>query len=269
MTVATAPVAVRRLAGNLGAEVVDFDLARPLAAHEVDELRTVFHENLVLLFRNQDVSPQQLRDFGACWGELQKNPRPQDTVEGMPEVLELKSEIPYRNERLHSDASFLERPPALSILCARSLPPAGGDTLFSNMYLAYESLSPALREVLDGLKAVHSGVYLNKVVEKRLGGDRDPAVHPVVRTHPETGRKALYVNSNFTTHFDGMTEAESEPLLRFLFDHCANLEFTFRHTWAPGDVLMWDNRAVQHCAIRDYDEPRRMHRITVIGDVPR
>ena len=267
MTTTITPLTVRRLAGNIGAEVVDFDLVRDTTPESIEQLRRSFHEHLVLLFRNQDMTPPQHREFGANWGELQKFPEDQ-TVEGIPEVLQLKSELRGRNELLHSDTSFFDRPPALSILYARKLPLAGGDTMFSNMYLVYEHLSPAFREMLDGLKAVHSGAYIKKLTGRTPGG-KDTATHPVVRTHPETGRKALYVNQVFTTRFEGMTEAESQPILNFLFDQCGELEFTFRHTWAPGDVLMWDNRSAQHCGIRDYHESRLMHRVTVIGDIPR
>jgi taurine dioxygenase len=160
-----------------------------------------------------------------------------------------------------------ECPPLGSFLLARTVP-VGGDTIFANQYLAYESLSEELRRVLDGLKAVHNGDVFAK------SGGYDPGrfpstVHPVVRTHPETGRKALFVNPVYTSHFEGMTKEESRPLLDFLCEHAVQPNFTFRHHWTQGDMLVWDNRCLQHFPVADYgSNPRTMHRVTVLGDRP-
>jgi taurine dioxygenase len=177
----------------------------------------------------------------------------------------------------HSDTAYLERPPMASMLLARELPPYGGDTLFANMYLAYETLSDGMRRLLDGLTAVNSSqkADASKTREDRVradGGERAPelaAEHPVARTHPETGRKALYVNVGHSVRFGGMTEEESRPLLEYLFAHQVRPEFTCRFVWAPGSIALWDNRCTQHNPINDYHGFRRvMHRITLAGDRP-
>jgi taurine dioxygenase len=178
----------------------------------------------------------------------------------------------------HSDTTYLDIPPMASMLVAREVPPAGGDTLFANMYLAYESLSPGMRRMLDGLVGISSSAKADasRTREDRL---RDSAradakqeyvaAHPVVRVHPETGRRALYVNVAHTIGFEGMTAEESAPLLEFLFRHLTKPEFSCRFRWQPGSIAFWDNRCAQHNAINDYHGHRRsMHRITLAGDQP-
>ena len=202
-------------------------------------------------------------------------------IAGFPEIIEVNK---LEHERMnfggvwHSDTAYLAEPPMGSMLLAREVPPHGGDTLFANQYAAYESLSPGLRRLLDGLKAVNESAKANvtRTREDRIRTDgkeeRESLVaeHPVVRTHPETGRKALYVNVAHTTRFSGLTEQESAPLLQFLFEHQVKPEFTCRFAWRVGSLAFWDNRCAQHNPINDYHGYRRvMHRITLAGDKPR
>ncbi|MGQ0525486.1 MAG: TauD/TfdA dioxygenase family protein, partial [Betaproteobacteria bacterium] len=176
----------------------------------------------------------------------------------------------------HSDTTYLERPPMASMLYAVELPPFGGDTLFANQYLAYETLSEGLRKVLATLRGVNSSTKaeVSKTREDRLraaGVDHKAfiGIHPVVRTHPETGRKALYVNTGHTSHFDGWSETESRPLLEYLFAHQVRPEFTCRFRWEPGSLAFWDNRCAQHNPVNDYHGHRRiMHRVTLAGEIP-
>jgi taurine dioxygenase len=167
----------------------------------------------------------------------------------------------------HADTTHAAAPPALTLLLARTLPPYGGDTMFANQYLAYENLSRGLRATLDGLRAVHQGTEL--AAEAGLERDAVTTTHPVVRTHPETGRKALFVNGNYVSGFDGWTPAESEPLLAFLYAAASRNEYTWRHRWHPGDMIIWDNRCTQHAVIDDIGgQERLLHRVTIKGDVP-
>ena len=201
-------------------------------------------------------------------------------IEGFPEVIEVKK---LEHERhnfggiWHSDTSYLEEPPMGSMLLAREVPPFGGDTLFANQYLAYESLSEGMRKLLDSLVAINSSAKADasrtredRIKEQGGTGGNYQAEHPVVRTHPETGRRALYVNVAHTARFKGMTEEESAPLLGFLFGHQVKPEFTCRFQWRVGSLAFWDNRCVQHNPVNDYHGHRRvMHRITLAGDKPR
>ncbi len=199
-----------------------------------------------------------------------------------PEIIEV-AKLPHETVNFggiwHSDTVYLEQPPMGTMLLAREIPPFGGDTMFANMYAAYEALSPALREVLDGLDAVNSSALadVSKTREDRIrdhGSAEEEqhflSTHPVVRTHPETGRKALYVNRAHTASFAGMTEDESRPLLEYLFQHSIRPEFTCRFQWDVGSLALWDNRCAMHNPINDYQGfTRRMHRITLAGDTPR
>jgi taurine dioxygenase len=204
-------------------------------------------------------------------------------IDGYPEIISV-TKLPHETVNFggiwHSDTVYLDRPPMATLLVAREVPPVGGDTMFASMYAAYEALSPALQELLAGLRAVHSSALadVSKTREDRIrdGGDASQgerefvAEHPVVRTHPETGRKALYVNVAHTTRFVGMTEEESRPLLQYLFAHAVRPEFTCRFRWQVGSLALWDNRAAMHNPVNDYHgHTRRMHRITLAGDVPR
>jgi taurine dioxygenase len=263
-------IEVKRTAGALGAEVHGVDAAE-LEDAAFEALHRAFLAHHVIVLRDQKLTPEQQVAFGRRFGSLYVHPIVPH-LEGHPEVIEIANFGKERTitEVWHSDVSFAERPPMASALYALEVPEAGGDTLFSNQHLAYERLSSGLRTILDRLRAIHSGAGLGAALGKGDDWRKHGTSHPVVRTHPETGRKALYVNPGFTVCFDGMTVEESAPLLRFLHARSARPDLTFRHRWRPGDLLMWDNRSVMHYAIHDHgDATRRLHRITVEGDVPR
>jgi taurine dioxygenase len=270
---------IRRLAGALGAEILGIDLARELSSREVAQIREAFLEHQVIFFRDQALTPAQFMAFARAMGKPVEYPFVKG-IEGFPEVIEVKK---LEHERhnfggiWHSDTAYLAEPPMGSMLLAREVPPYGGDTLFASQYLAYESLSEGMRRMLEGLVAVNSSAKadVSRTREDRVrehGGPQKTfeAEHSVVRTHPETGRKALYVNIAHTARFKGMTEEESAPLLNFLFQHQVKPEFTCRFQWRVGSLAFWDNRCTQHNPINDYHGHRRvMHRITLAGDKPR
>jgi taurine dioxygenase len=272
---------IKPLAGALGAEVFDVDLSRTLSAQSQTDLRRAFLEHLVLVFRGQQLDSEQFLSFARLMGEPIEYP----FVKGLAEcpliiqVMKLEHERTNFGGIWHSDTAYLEEPPMGSMLLARELPPKGGDTLFANQYLAYESLSPGMRRMLDGLAAVNSSARadVSRTREDRMRSDAREdarkeyvAEHPVVRTHPDTGRKALYVNVAHTARFKDMTEEESAPLLQYLFAHQVRPEFTCRVRWEAGSLAFWDNRCTQHNPINDYHGYRRvMHRITLRGERPR
>jgi len=272
---------IRPLAGAIGAEILGIDL-RALDDAGLSAIRRAWLDHLVIFFRGQNLAPVQLVAFARRMGKPVEYPFLKG-LDGFPEitpVVKLEHEKVNFGGIWHSDTAYLERPPIGSMLLAREVPPnGGGDTLFSNMYLAYESLSPALRRLLDGLVGVNSSAKadVTKTREDRMrDAKRDDArqeyvaEHPVVRTHPETGRKALYVNRGHTVRFKGMREEESTPLLDFLFAHQTRPEFTCRFKWAVGSLALWDNRCAQHYPLNDYHGYRRvMHRVTLAGDRPR
>ncbi len=272
-------IEVRRIAGALGAEIGGLDIAQPLADEAVAEIRQAFLEHLVIFFRGQKLAPQQLLAFARRFGPPMEYPQ----LKGLPECPLVTPVIKLEHERVnfggvwHSDTSYLERPPMASMLYAVETPPYGGDTLFANQYLAFDTLSEGLKRVLAGLIGVNSSAKadVSKTREDRLrdaGAELKVLVgeHPVVRTHPETGRKALYLNFGHTTRFAGWSEPESVPLLEFLFAHQVRPEFTGRLRWEPGSLAFWDNRCTQHNPVNDYHGFRRvMHRVTLEGDTPR
>lgn len=275
-------ITVEPVSGVVGAVVGGVDLSGPLDEGTVSEIRRAFLDFHVLFFRDQDLSPDAQLRFSRCFGQLDTHP----FVEGMdahPEVIEIVTEP---DDRLnfgggwHTDVTFLEEPDLGSILYAIEVPASGGDTLFANQHAAYESLSDTMKGLLDGLVAMHSagpqyaeGGYstLSKSMKTKSAELADRVVrHPLVRTHPETGRKALYVNRAFTVGIEGMRADESSALLDFLHGHAVREPFTCRFRWSPGSVAMWDNRSVQHYALYDYrGYRRRMRRVTVKGDRPR
>jgi taurine dioxygenase len=273
---------IRRLAGSLGAAVDGLNLAEPVDRETMLELRQAFLEYLVLVFPGQaHITPAQHISFARQWGALQTMPA--GHLPGHPELIEIASRrgvkpsnsFPERRvhetaklartDIWHADQSYEQHPVIGSLLLARELPSAGGDTMFANQYDAFATLSAGMQDMLRNLKAVHSGEGYYRLV------GLDPAdapviAQPVARIHPETGRAALYVNRIWTKHFENMTVEESQPLLNYLYTHAVEPCFTFRHRWQVGDLLMWDNRAVQHYAIDDYgDETRVMHRATILG----
>jgi len=271
---------VKRISGALGAELGGVDL-RELRDDDVREIRAAWLEHLVVFFRDQPLTPAQYMAFAQRIGGPIEYPFVKG-IAGFPEIIEVKK---LEHERVnfggvwHSDTAYLEEPPMASMLLAREVPPHGGDTLFANMYMAYEMLSEGMKRLLEPLVAVNSSAKadVTRTREDRLKTDgRDEvgkelvAEHPVVRTHPETGRKALYVNFAHTVRFRGMTEKESAPLLEFLFQHQIRPEFTCRFTWQVGSLALWDNRCAQHNPVNDYHGYRRlMHRITLAGERPK
>jgi len=272
---------IRPISGALGAEIHGLDLAGALAAGEVAAIRRALLDHLVIFFREQDLPPERFLAFARRFGEPMEYPLVKG-IEGYPDIIrvaKLEHETVNFGGIWHSDTTYLEAPPMGTLLVAREVPPFGGDTLFANMYLAYETLSDGMKRLLEGLKGVSSSVKADasKTREDRIKSDPTSqsrqeflAEHPVVRTHPETGRRALYVNVAHTVRFAGMTEAESAPTLGYLFQHQTRPEFTCRFSWRQGSLAFWDNRAVQHNPVNDYHGYRRvMHRITLKGDRPR
>jgi taurine dioxygenase len=272
-------LSVRPIAGALGAEIGGVDIARPVAEAVVAEIRQAFLDHLVIFFRDQKLAPPQLLAFAQRFGQPMEYPQ----LKGLPECPMITPVIKLERERTnfggvwHSDTSYLERPPMGSMLYALETPPVGGDTLFANQYLAYEALSEGLQQTLTGLVGINSSTKAD-VTRSREDRLREAGVetkaltgeHPVVRTHPETGRKALYVNFGHTTRFRGWSEPESAPLLDYLFTHQVRPEFTCRFHWEPGSLAFWDNRCAQHNPVNDYHGYRRiMHRVTLAGDTPR
>ena len=271
---------IRPIAGALGAEIHGVDLARAPDAELVATIRRALLDHLVIFFRDQNLAPAQFLAFARAFGRPVEYP----FVRGLPdfpeiiEVKKLEHETVNFGGIWHSDTTYLETPPMGSMLLAREVPPVGGDTLFANMYQAYATLSPGLRALLAPLRAVNGSAKadVTRTREDRVASNPGEArksyeaVHPVARTHPETGRQALYVNVAHTLRFEGMTEAESAPLLDFLFAHQVKPEFTCRFRWEAGSIAFWDNRCAQHNPVNDYHGHRRvMHRITLAGDKPR
>jgi taurine dioxygenase len=273
-------IGVSPIADALGAEISGVDLASDLPEETVAEIRRAWLEHLVVFFRDQVLGFDEFLGFARRIGNPVEYPFVKG-VDGYPEIIavaKLPDETVNFGGIWHSDTVYLERPPMASMLIAREVPPVGGDTMFANMYAAYEALSPGMQRLLDGLVAVNSSAMadVSKTREdrRRDSGDVDDreflAEHPVARTHPETGRKALYVNVAHTQRFVDMTEDESRPLLQFLFDHSIRPEFTCRFQWRVGSVALWDNRCTMHNPINDYHgHTRILHRITLEGDVPR
>jgi taurine dioxygenase len=273
-------IEVHRIAGALGAEISGVDLARDLDDATVAEIRRVWLDNCVAFFRNQDLPPARFLALAQRFGEPIEYPFLKG-LDGFPEIITVAK---LEHEKInfggvwHSDTSYLDIPPMATMLIAREVPPVGGDTLFANQYLAYETLSDGMKRLLDGLVALNASAKadVTRTREDRVRDSKSPqarkdylAEHPAVRTHPETGRKALYVNVAHTVRFKDMSEEESAPILDFLFRHQIRPEFTCRFHWEPGSIAFWDNRCAQHNPVNDYHGYRRlMHRITLKGDKP-
>jgi taurine dioxygenase len=266
------------LSGAIGAEVRGVDLRRPLDAGTVADLRQAFLAHCVIFLRDQTLSPHALLDFAARFGEPMAYPQ----LRGLAECPLVTPVVKLEHERhnfggvWHTDTSYLERPPMASMLYALEIPPYGGDTLFANQYAAYEALSEGLQRTLAGLTGINSSTKA-EVTRSREDRLREAGVehkalvgrHPVVRTHPETERKSLYVNRGHTVRFDGWSEEESRPLLEYLFEQQQRAEITCRFRWSAGALAFWDNRCTLHYPINDYHGFRRvMHRVTIAGDQP-
>ncbi len=273
-------IRVTPIADAVGAEIAGVDLASDLADATVAEIRRAWLDHLVVFFRDQTLGPDEFIAFARRIGDPVEYPFVKG-IEGFPEIIAV-TKLPHETVNFggiwHSDTVYLERPPMATLLIAREVPPRGGDTEFASMYAAYDALSPGMQHLLGGLQAVNSSALadVSKTREDRIrdsGLDAEKeyvSQHPVVRTHPETGRKALYVNVAHTERFVDMTIEESRPLLEYLFAHSIRPEFTCRFQWQPGSLAMWDNRCAMHNPVNDYDGyTRSMHRITLAGDVPR
>jgi taurine dioxygenase len=269
---------VRPVSGGVGVEIANVDLAGDLSNSDFAAIRDAFIEHGLIFFREQNMTPDEHIAFAERWGEININrffPR----VEGYDQiaaVVKEKDQLGNIGGGWHTDHSYDHIPAMGSILLARETPPIGGDTLFACMYKAYNSLSEGLKKTLEGMKAVHSSRHIfgdqseyREAMKDRLSNPdqaTQDAVHPVIITHPESGKKALYVNPAFTLHFEGWTAAESKPLLDYLYQHASLMEHTTRFNWAPGSIAFWDNRCTWHYALNDYHgERREMHRITIEG----
>ena len=272
---------IRPLGPAIGALVSNIDLTQPLNGDNRDSLLEALLQHHVLFFENQPVTPVQQRDLARAFGELHIHPvYPQHPEAREIIVLDTHNDNPPDNDNWHTDVTFIPTPPLGAILSARVLPPHGGDTLWASGIAAYEALSEPLRRLLDPLHAEHSFVqsfpawrYARTPDERKRWEEavaKSPdVVHPVIRTHPISGRRGLFVNEGFTSRIVELTKAESDALLAFLRVHLAKPEFTVRWRWKPYDLAFWDNRLTQHYATADYLPHRRvMHRATILGDVP-
>ena len=280
MSATETAVEIRPLTGAIGAEISGVDISKALTAQTVDEIRQALLAHLVIFLRDQDITPAQQLAFVSRFGEPDIYP----FVKGLDDYPQITPVLKRPEETInfggiwHSDTVYQTEPPMATVLYAKELPPIGGDTLFASQYQAYESLSAPLRAFLEGLTAVNSAAKgssaqtrEDRVVDGGTGlaAEVMQAEHPVVRTHPETGRKALYVNTGHTVRFTGMTEAESTPILEYLYQHQIKPEFCCRFVWRPGSLAFWDNRCAQHYPVNDYHgHTRLLHRITLKGDKP-
>lgn len=280
-------IRVTPIGGSIGAEIAGVNLAEPLTNRQAQEVHDAFLEHSVVFFRDQSLDPVQQKRAARLFGEPVAIPFVK-SLPDHPEIIDIVKEAEDAGKynfggNWHTDTTFLETPALGSLLYALEVPPRGGDTLFADMYAAYATLSPGMRRLLDGLTAVHTGARSYGSQSKFQGGknasvsmsidanaDGDRLVeHPVVRTHPETGRKCLFVNPNYTLRLKDMTEAESKPLLDFLYAHAMRDEFVCRFRWQAGSVAVWDNRCTMHRAVNDYDGHRRhVRRVTLQGDRP-
>jgi taurine dioxygenase len=268
-------ITVDKLTPIIGAEIGGLDLSRPLTNRQQDEVYRALAENLVIFFRNQTMTPEQHLGFGRLFGELHVHPAAPHEP-GLPELMKIHADkdSPRANgENWHSDVSCDPEPPMGSILYIKQCPSCGGDTLFANMYAAYEALSDRLKAYLDGMTAIHDGEQLYRgtfksdgVADKRV---YPRAEHPVVRRHPVTGKQALFVNRFFTRHLVGVPDDEGAAVLRYLWEHLENPLFQCRFRWQANSVAFWDNRCAQHRALWDYwPHTRSGNRVTVQGDKP-
>ncbi len=267
-------IQVDKLTPHAGAEIRGVDLSQPLDERTFKEIHDALIDCGVIFFRDQRLTPDQQKAFGRLFGELHMHPAAPRELAEHPEILVIHADETSKHvagENWHSDVSCDLEPPMGSILYMHELPPVGGDTLFASMYAAYEGLSEPMKRFLEPLTAMHEGehVYRGRYGVNDTGKVFPKAEHPVVRTHPVSGRKALYVNSGFTTRIVGLTRPESDALLQFLYRHVETPEFHCRFRWQVNSIAFWDNRCMQHHAMWDYYPQRRHgHRVTVRGDTP-
>ena len=269
-------IIVRPLTPRIGAEISEIDITRPLGNRQIGELHRAVAEHLVLFFRNQHFTLDRQKAFGRLFGELHIHPN-NPVPEGHPEIMPVHADATSKRiagEAWHSDVSCDPEPPMGSILHLHTVPPCGGDTLFASMSAAYEALSDRMQSFLDGLTALHSGEHYYRRANALMGvedtGRSFPkASHPVVRTHPVTRRRALFVNRGFTQRINELAAEESEALLSFLYQHAERPEFQVRFRWQEHSVAFWDNRCTQHMAVWDYyPQIRSGNRVTIKGDRP-
>ncbi|MBE88835.1 MAG: taurine dioxygenase [Rhodospirillaceae bacterium] len=276
-------ITIKKLGGTLGAEIYDVDLSANLNKTKIADIREALLDNLVIFFRDQNLTDEDLVRVGKCFGELAPLPPHRQNPGSQPEILVVEKKP---NDKLnfgyewHSDTTHLPIPPLGSILYALKVPKYGGDTMFANQYTAYETLSDSVKETLDGMRAIHGNGRIMRTLEDKVSPVRgqeavsatwstDTSLHPIVRTHPETGKKALYVNIAHTQSIAGMEIDESQPLLQMLYEHSTQNHFTCRFQWEKGSVAFWDNRCCQHLALNDYPgEHRLMHRVQIKGTRP-
>ena len=274
---------LRKLSYPLGVEICDIDVAKDVSERSFGEIYRAFLDNGILLFRNQDITREQHIEFSRRFGELDRHDSlPRDRRKDHPELLMVTNEpkadgspsdTKYTGRQWHSDMSFTTEPSLGSLLRSYAVPEVGGDTLFANMTMAYDALSAGMKKLIADLHGIHlSGT--RKLANDNTGVERmqeqkkinPPVAQPVVRVHPETGRKALYIGEK-VKRFDGMTDEESRPLIDYLVRHATKPEFVYRHQWRKNDILVWDNRCTMHQALGDFDETqlRHMERTTVLG----
>ena len=279
---------IRPLSRAVGAEISGLDLTRPLDPEVLQSLHSALGENGILLFRDANLAPEQHIAFSRQFGPLESHVVGEFNLANHPEIFvvsnvkeegKLKGAV-YAGQYWHSDLSYMKQPSMGSLLLCREMPEIGGDTMWANMYLAYETLSDAMQSFLGGQRVIHDyshayDTYFAHLKERppltpEQRAKTPPVEHPMIRTHPVTQRKALYVNPGFTTGIAGMPRDESQPILDFLFRHATRAEFIYRHKWRVNDMIFWDNRCTMHYALADYDFSvrRHMHRTTVAGDAP-
>jgi taurine dioxygenase len=281
-------LSIQPISRACGAEVTGIDLTRPLQAQAVQQLHKALGENGLLLFRNADLAPQQHIALSRQFGPLETHVVGEFNLPEHPEVFvvsnvkeegKLKGAV-YAGQYWHSDLSYMKKPSLGSLLLCREMPEVGGDTMWANMVLAYDALSEVMKKFLSGLRAIHDyshayDTYFAHLKERppltpEQRAKTPPVEQPMIRTHPVTKRKALYVNPGFTRGIVGMPKEESQPMLEMLFAHSTRPEFVYRHKWRINDLVFWDNRCTMHYALADYDFSvrRHMHRTTIAGDAP-
>ena len=268
-------IEVRKLTPVIGAEIHGVDLSKGLSNQQFDDIHRALMENLVIFFRDQKLSIDEQKDFGRRFGKLHIHPAAPKGLEEHPEILIIKADDKSKRvagEEWHSDVSCDPEPPMGSILYLTTVPPdGGGDTMFANMYRAYETLSEPMRRMLEGLTAIHDGehVFRGRYGIKDEGKVFPRSEHPVIRTHPVTGKQLLFVNRGFTTRIVQLTRHESTAMLEMLYRHIETPELHCRFKWQANSIAFWDNRCVQHHALWDYYPARRYgHRVTICGDKP-
>jgi taurine dioxygenase len=272
-------VTVRRVGVNLGAEISGVDLRYPLPDAQFGAIETALVENELIIFRNQEITSEQLMAFGRRFGELTVHPFAPNEGKNAPELIKFRNDEstpPFGTDVWHSDETFRAEPPMATVLCAKEVPAVGGDTMFVSMSAAFDGLSDRLQRYICGLVAIHDMKPFRPLFGQSLEDRKKlqqfelmypPQLHPVVRVHPVSGRKVLFVNPQFTIAIEGMEECESRSLLDTLFHQALIPEYQFRLHWEPHTIAMWDNRSTQHYAIHDYYPQRRyMERVTIRGD---